>query len=87
MVVPPPSGDDRDAAAVQFDQALGGRHPQPGAARLGRLEGTEQRGLDFSGNARPAISHLDALPAIAGARVTRIMPRPCMACAALISRF
>ena len=59
-VVPPAGGHRRRSAALQFDQPLGGRHAEAGAARLGRLERTEQRGADLGGNAGAGIGDLDA---------------------------
>ncbi len=49
-VVPPPSGDDTAMRPpCSFDQPLGGRHPEAGAARLRREEGREDPAALISG--------------------------------------
>ncbi len=56
-----------DPSTLQFRQALGRGHAETGAARLGGLERTEQRGTNFSRDAGTGVRNLDRMPAIRGA--------------------
>src|SRR5262245_16925962 len=53
-------GGHFDAAAVGFDDALGDRHAQPGAARFGRVKRHEYLLMLFGGQPRSVVADDDA---------------------------
>ena len=60
-----PGGLDADGAMVRFDDALGRRQPETGAARLGGEKWREHLAAHLGGDARTAIAERDAARAIA----------------------
>src|SRR5207244_8015433 len=72
-----------DAAAVRLDDSLGDGEPQPGALRLGRIEGDENAVLRFlrDAGARVGEPHLDLVGRVArrgvgGAQLQRLARTP-----------